>query len=656
MKSDFALALNKIVSERNLPKEMIAQVMAQALTATYKKNNPNLLTSQNAEIKVDIDEGEIQILVEKEVVEDIFDARTEILLAVAQKQDPNIQLGDMLMADVTETEFSKIAAQNAKQQIVQKLREAERDFQFNSYAEQEGAIVLGVVQSVNLSGMVVGLGKVEGILNRKECLPGEVFDVQQKVRAYVSEVRKSPRGMQIVLSRTHKGMLRRLLELEVPEIQSEKIEIRSISREPGFRSKVAVVAKEASLDAVGACIGQRGARIQNIVNELRGEKIDVIEYSEDPAAYLTKALGPAKVLAVFPVIAQGAYDRETRQATVIVPDDQLSLAIGREGQNARLAAKLTGWRIDIKSGSEAVTEAVAKINEHDSLRITVDAETLTQLPSLRDTLVRQRTVATALNNDEFALAKKVLETVRAFETKNGIIRLSTPTTLPPAAPKPVRPPPPPPGTAVIKPNFAELEHNPAVPEAAYNMPLALLGLSVKTEQHLISVGLRNVGQVMTVRLHGEETLLGIEGMSQKAVSDVKTALDRQMALFMTPVLPKIKPEPVSKPEKAAPKQKPETVAKEELVTHQVIDEPILKPLAEGEVDVDFEDFANYDFEDEDEDDDRDAASMRRSGSSPAGPAKKGKAKGKDRKGRPLVFDEDTGRTTVAKPGADPIVP
>ncbi|HEY3288966.1 MAG TPA: transcription termination factor NusA, partial [Anaerolineae bacterium] len=324
MKSEFTLALNQICSERNLPREIITQVLESALVTTYRKN-ANIMAAQNVEVKVDIDKGDMKVLVEKEVVDSVMDDRTEVTLDEARVDKPDAAMGDLVLVDVTVKEFGRIAAQNVKQMIVQKLREAERDFQYNTYAEREGEIVHGVIQSVTPAGLVLNLGRAEGILPRKEMIPGERLEGQQRLRAFVTEVKRTSRGPQIMLSRAHKNMLRRLLEIEVPEIQKSQIEIKSIAREPGSRSKVAVAATAEGIDPVGACVGQRGARVQSIVNELNGEKIDVIEWSADPTVFITKALGPAKVLAVHPSLD----NKDQKSGTVIVPDDQLSLAIGR---------------------------------------------------------------------------------------------------------------------------------------------------------------------------------------------------------------------------------------------------------------------------------------------------------------------------------------
>ncbi|MGQ9814134.1 MAG: transcription termination factor NusA [Candidatus Roseilinea sp.] len=516
MKSEFTLALNQICSERNLPKEIITQVLESALATSYRKN-ANIMNSQRVAVKVDIDSGDTHVFVEKEVVENVVDDRTEVSLEEARLGKADAEIGDCIMVDVTPKDFDRIAAQNVKQMIVQKLREAERDFQYNSFAEREGEIVYGIVHNVTPNGVVLNLGRVEGILPRKEQIPGERVELQQRMRAYVTEVKRSNRGPQIMLSRAHRNMLRRLLEIEVPEISKGQVEIKSIAREPGARSKVAVAALQAGIDPVGACVGQRGARIQNIVNELNGEKIDVIEWSEDPTTYITKSLGPAKVLAVHP-----NKDSKTNSATVIVPDDQLSLAIGREGQNARLAAKLTGWHIDIKSGSEALSESLAKIAEDEKLQQWIGADIAQTIPAARELLVRQRAVPAPLNPEEFLMVKRIVDALYEYATTQG----SSAATAQRAATRP--------GTADTQRQDAHQAALERIPRAAYAMPVEKLELTQRVLQHITSAGILSVGDLMERRLSGDEGLLSIEGIGAKALSEIKLAMDKVLGAFASP--------------------------------------------------------------------------------------------------------------------------
>ena len=360
MKNDFVVAFNQICSERNLPQEVVLEAIETALVSAYKRN---FGSAQNVSAKIDPNTGKAQVFIEKTVVEQVQDDRFEIGLEEARLIDPEAEIGRVVLIESTPREFGRIAAQTAKQVILQRIREAERDVLFSSYADREGEVINGTVQSITPQAITLNLGRTEAILPRSQQIPGERYRLHQRVRAYVLEVRRSNRGPQIVVSRTHRNMLRRLLELEVPEIYNGTVEIKGIAREAGSRSKVAVAALQEGVDPVGSCVGMRGVRIQSIVNELGGEKIDVVQWDEDTATFIANALSPARVTNV---LLDERGDGKT--ATVIVPDDQLSLAIGREGQNARLAAKLTGWRIDIKSVSEAVAEAARREAEIEEKR------------------------------------------------------------------------------------------------------------------------------------------------------------------------------------------------------------------------------------------------------------------------------------------------
>lgn len=365
MKSDFILAFNEIVDQRSLPREVVMEALSQALITAYKRD-ANIGTNQQVEARIE-PTGEARIYLEKEVVESVESEQTEVSLEEARKYVPDAQIGDTVMVPVqTSANFGRIAAQTAKQVILQRIREAERDALYEEFVEREGDLVTGTVQSVSHGTLTISLGRAEAVMPRQHQIPGERYRPHDKIRAYVAEVKRNSRGPQIVLSRAHKNMLRRLLEYEVPEIYNGQVEIKNIAREAGYRSKVAVAALQEGIDPVGACVGMRGIRIQNIVKELNEEKIDVIEWNPDPAIFIAKALSPARIS---DILLEEDLDTG-RTATVIVPDDQLSLAIGREGQNARLAAKLTGWRVDIKSVSEAAEHAFARLNEPplDALR------------------------------------------------------------------------------------------------------------------------------------------------------------------------------------------------------------------------------------------------------------------------------------------------
>lgn len=382
MKSEFALAFNEVLEEKQLPRETIMNALETAMIAAYRKT----VGASNAqvvkvEIDMDKDKGGVKIFAEKEVADSIFDARTEVLLDDARAVDPNAQLGDLVMIESTPEDFGRIAASTARQAIQQKIRDAEKNQQFEFFSRQVGEIISGVLQAVNKAQATVGLDlKAEGTMLRKDMIPGERFRLHERIRAYVYEVKDTPKGLQILLSHTHRNYLRRLLENEVPEIYHGIVEIRSIAREPGQRAKVAVSATQMGIDPVGACVGQKGVRIQAIVNELHGEKIDVIEWKSDPAVYIEKAISPAKASGVY----LNQTDGENKTATVVVPEDQLSLAIGKEGQNARLAAKLTGWRIDIMSVAEAASRALLKLRTDQSLQdmAAEEAEVITRIDEI----------------------------------------------------------------------------------------------------------------------------------------------------------------------------------------------------------------------------------------------------------------------------------
>ncbi len=362
MKNEFTLAFNEVIEEKQLPKEIILQALESAMVSAYRRA-VNASNAQMVEAKIDPDTGQVTIFAEKEVVDETQDDRTEVTLENARIVNPEAELGSMVMVESTPNDFGRVAAQTARQVIQQRIRDAERQSQLSFYEKQLGEIVSGVVQAVGAQGLTIGLEmKAEGTMPRKEMIGGERFRIHDRVRALISEVKDSQRGPQIILSRTHRNFLRRLLENEVPEIFHGVVEIRSIAREPGQRAKVAVSAAQAGIDPVGACVGIRGVRIQAIVRELHDEKIDVIEWNNDPAVYIAKAISPARVSGVY----LNEQSENGKTATVVVPEDQLSLAIGRDGQNARLAAKLTGWRIDIKSLPEAASDALNKLSSDET--------------------------------------------------------------------------------------------------------------------------------------------------------------------------------------------------------------------------------------------------------------------------------------------------
>ena len=359
MSNELQIAFNEIAQMRALPSEIVLDALQSALVSAYRKDT-GASTAQAIEAEIDPDTGRAKVFVEKEVVDEVFSDATEVSVERARFFNPEAQVHDVVMVQVENTtrSFGRIAAQTAKQVILQKIREAERDALYDEFIGREGDLITGTVQSVNARKVTLSLGRAEADLLRQQQIPGERYRTHEKIRVYVMEVTKSNRGPQILVSRGHRSMLRRLLEYEVPEIYNGQVEIKNIAREAGHRSKVAVAALQDGIDPVGACVGMRGIRIQNIVKELHNEKIDVIEWNNDAVAFISKALSPARVTGVY--LDDDPIDGRT--AVVLVPDDQLSLAIGREGQNARLAAKLTGWRIDIKSVTETVQGALNNLD------------------------------------------------------------------------------------------------------------------------------------------------------------------------------------------------------------------------------------------------------------------------------------------------------
>ena len=348
MKSEFMIAITQLAAEKNLPREVILDAMEAALVSAYKKDSD---LQGNIVVRIDRETGEHRVFHEQTVVAEVEDPKTQISLPDARKIKPGATMDDVISTEVHPSHAGRIAAQTAKQVVLQRLREAEREMVFEEFSNREGDVVSGVIQRIDAKHIVVDLGKTEAILPPPEQVRTEHYRPGQRQKFYLLEVHRSLKGPQLILSRTHKNLLRRLFELEVPEIHKGVVEIRSIAREAGYRSKVAVTARQEGVDPVGSCVGLRGIRIQNIVNELNGERIDVVQWDQDAARFVANALSPAQVLNV-------TVSEETNTASVVVPDRQLSLAIGREGQNARLAAKLTGWRIDIKPES-AMQEVLA---------------------------------------------------------------------------------------------------------------------------------------------------------------------------------------------------------------------------------------------------------------------------------------------------------
>lgn len=354
MSNELIQALHEIEKERGIPKVALIEAIKAALNTAYKKN---FGTTQNVSVEFNDLSGEVRVFSQKKVVDEVQDSRLEIELPEAQELYPDCKTEDMVYVEATPTDFGRIAAQTAKQVVIQKLREAERSLIYEEFLEREGEIVTGTIQRIEARTVYIALGRTEGIMLPSDQINGERYEIGQRIKAYIYEVKNTSKGPNIFLSRTNSYFLRRLFELEVPEIYDGVVEIKSIAREAGSRSKISVHSLDERVDSVGACVGPRGLRVQNIVSELDGEKIDIIKYDKDPEKYIANALSPAKVLAVY-------VNEEAKMATVVVPDYQLSLAIGKEGQNARLAAKLTGWKVDIKNESQFMEET--DIDDQDS--------------------------------------------------------------------------------------------------------------------------------------------------------------------------------------------------------------------------------------------------------------------------------------------------
>lgn len=485
MKSEFLLALNEICESRRLSRDVVIEAVETALVSAFRRN-VGVSNAQNIAAKIDSESGTATIFAEKEVVEAVQDQRTEVVIQSARKfSDEPVALGDTVMVDSTPRDFGRIAAQTAKQVILQRIREAEREQLYEDFSGREGEIINGTVQNVTPQAVTIGLGRTEALLPRNQQVPGERYYHHDKVRAYVLEVRRASRGPQIIVSRSHRNMLRRMLELEVPEIYNGLVEIKSVAREAGQRSKVAVAALQDGVDPVGACVGMRGVRIQSVVRELNDEKIDIIEWNSNPRVFIAKALSPARVSQVY--LHSDAPSGRT--ATVIVADDQLSLAIGRVGQNARLAAKLTGWRIDIKSLTEATAEALAKRND----------------PLVVDTI---REKVALLEHAEIILAKKAADrpiTAEDFHTLNRVVDLIE-------------------GKFVERAEAerrAEEGARKAVPVLYWEMPLSILELTEELGESLNQHGFGTVGHIAAALAHDSDKFRERASLEAEALVEVQ---------------------------------------------------------------------------------------------------------------------------------------
>jgi N utilization substance protein A len=346
MNMEFIEALEDLEREKGIAMEVLLEAIEAALISAYKRNFGSL---QSVRVQIERTTGEVKVYARKTVVEEVLDQRADISLTDARKLDIRYELEDIVEIEVTPRDFGRIAAQTAKQVVVQRIREAERGLIYEEFANREGDIVTGIVQRYEQKNVLIDLGKIEAVLQPSEQTNVEEYRTGDRIKTYIIEVKKTTKGPQVLVSRTHPGLLKRLFELEVPEIYDGIVELKGVAREAGSRSKIAVYSADENIDPVGACVGPKGSRVQTVVSELRGEKIDIIRWNSDAAEFVASALSPAKVVSV-------QIHEDEKIARVVVPDYQLSLAIGKEGQNARLAAKLTGWKIDIKSESQAFGE------------------------------------------------------------------------------------------------------------------------------------------------------------------------------------------------------------------------------------------------------------------------------------------------------------
>lgn len=519
MKSEFALAFNQICAEYNLPRDVVLEAVQAALVTAYRRDW-NVTPNQNLNAEINMDNGLAKIYVEKEVVEKIEEPESQITLQKARRINPRVQLGETVMVDSTPRNFGRIAAQTAKQVITQRLREAERESQYTRFSRQANEIIIGTVQSINPQGLTLHLERrEEAHMPRREQIPGERYHLHQKIRVYVLDVRRTPRGPQITVSRSHPSMLRRLLELEVPEIRSGQVEIKAIAREAGSRSKIAVISHQPGLDAVGTCVGMRGIRIQTISRELNGERIDVVEWAPEPGKFIANALSLDKVISV--VVDENSEGGKT--ASVVVLDDQLSLAIGRSGQNARLAAKLTGWRVDIQGVTEAAVWALEEINEAPEI-LTNQREVAALVPRVASVLRTHERERYPYSDEELSTMKAVIEGVRQalIEKRNRERPGARQTKARRKAQE----------LAEAEKRAAEEVARSSVPERAYETPLEALNLSEKVLGHLTRNGLENVGQVMERVALGDEALLMLTGIGAKALNEIKTAVEYSTFTFV----------------------------------------------------------------------------------------------------------------------------
>ena len=463
------------------------------MVSAYRKTM-NASSAQKIEARLNFVDGSALIFAEKEVVDEVISPDTEVSIEEAKKYDPDVELFDIIMVESTPEDFGRVAAQNARQVIQQRIREAERQTQYDYYKEREGEVINGVVQSFNPNKVTLGLDrKAEGEMMRKDQIPGERFKMHDRVRVLLQEVKMTPRGPQIILSRAHRDFLRRLVEDEVPEIYQGLVEIRSISREPGYRSKIAVSALQQGIDPVGACVGLRGVRIQAIVRELNDEKIDVIEWSSDPEVYISKAISPARVTGVYL-----NENEDIKTATVVVPEDQLSLAIGANGQNARLAARLTSWRIDIKSLTEATSSALNKLANNPEYAAQAE-ELADEIPVIEGILARKQENR-PVSPEEYTQMARFMDEV---ESKASLRRKQ----------------------ALDAERKRIDKIRASIPAIAFDLPLEDLGISLRISNLISGEGYSTIGELMEELVLAPKKISQISGVTEEILADIKSTID-----------------------------------------------------------------------------------------------------------------------------------
>ncbi len=580
MKNEFVLAFNEVLEEKQLPKDIVLEALEAAMVSAYRRA-VNASNAQHVEATIDAETGRVTIFAEKEIVESVADSRTEVSLKDARKVDGEAKLGGMVIVETTPKNFGRVAAQTARQVIQQRIREAERDVQFGHFSKQMGEIISGVVQAVNAQGVTLGLDmKAEGAMPRNQQIPGERFRVHDRVRALLFEVKPTPRGPQIILSRAHRNFLRRLLENEVPEIYHGMVEIRSIAREPGQRSKVAVAALQPGVDPVGACVGIRGVRIQAIVRELNDEKIDVIEWNPDPAVYIAKALSPARVAGVY----LNEHSKGAKTATVVVPEDQLSLAIGRDGQNARLAAKLTSWRIDIKSLPEAASDSLHKLLR-DPLYAPLAQNETDVMPQV-EAILAKKAEGRPVTPEEYSILTQFVDRV-----ERGLLRQRQ-------SEKRVE-------------DERVLTARARIPVLANEVPLADFEVSDRVYAVISEAGYQTVGDLMLQMYTDPDAILRLSGMGPKGMRDLEAAIDAfnekaaelqpQPIIEETQIAEEIAEQPevvevplmaevveMAAPEIIAPAIETGETPPEQVIEEQVIEEPVKQPVAALEISAESE--------------------------------------------------------------------